>query len=59
MRWPQGFRCLSCAGRTRSRFKRSAAIYYPCSACHPIVPSGQLGGGWPLVARRRRRLCGR
>ncbi|QDI05582.1 IS1595 family transposase [Xanthomonas cerealis pv. cerealis] len=32
-RWPQGFRCPSCAGRARSRFKRGAAIYYQCSAC--------------------------
>ncbi|POR69960.1 transposase [Pseudomonas syringae pv. syringae] len=32
-RWPQGFRCPSCAGRARSRFKRGAAIYSQCSAC--------------------------
>ncbi|WP_146093676.1 transposase, partial [Xanthomonas hyacinthi] len=32
-RWPQGFRCPSCAGRARSRFKRSVAIYYQCRAC--------------------------
>ncbi|PPU14654.1 transposase, partial [Xanthomonas arboricola] len=32
-RWPQGFRCPSCAGRARSRFKRGGAIYSQCSVC--------------------------
>jgi hypothetical protein len=26
-RWPQGFRCPTCDGRTRSRFKRGTTVY--------------------------------
>ncbi|PWK81820.1 transposase [Fulvimonas soli] len=26
-RWPHGFRCPACTGRTRSRFRRGQVIY--------------------------------
>ncbi|MBI8696879.1 IS1595 family transposase [Pseudomonas aeruginosa] len=33
-RWPQGFVCPRCAGSAHSRFKRRAAVYWQCTACH-------------------------
>jgi transposase-like protein len=32
-RWPKGFRCPACDGRTRSSFRREGQIYYQCRAC--------------------------
>ncbi|WP_426683358.1 IS1595 family transposase [Xanthomonas translucens pv. undulosa] len=52
-RWPQGFRCPSCAGRTRSRFKRGAAIYYQCCACRhqTTLMAGTMFEGTKLPLR--------
>ncbi|PPU98537.1 transposase, partial [Xanthomonas hyacinthi] len=52
-RWPQGFRCHSCAGRARSRFKRSAAIYDQCSACRhqTSLIAGTMFAGTKLPLR--------
>ncbi len=43
-RWPNGFRCPACNGRTRSRFQRGQAIYYQCCACRhqTTLTSGTL-----------------
>lgn len=43
-RWPQGFRCPKCEGRTRSRFRRGATVYYQCRACRhqTTLTSGTL-----------------
>lgn len=32
-RWPKGFRCPVCEGRSRSRFRRGQQVYYQCRAC--------------------------
>lgn len=32
-RWPQGFVCPRCAGRTYSQFNRHAHAYWQCTAC--------------------------
>jgi len=33
-RWPQGLVCPRCADTAHSRFQRSGATYWQCSACH-------------------------
>lgn len=44
MRWPQGFRCPACNGRTRSRFRRADRVYYQCRSCRhqTTLTSGTL-----------------
>jgi hypothetical protein len=53
MRWPKGFRCPKCDGRTRSRFRRLGRVYYQCRACRNqvMLTSGTLfeGGKLPLT----------
>jgi hypothetical protein len=46
-RWPQGFRCLACQSRSRSRFRRNGRIYYQCYACRhqTTLVSGTLFEG--------------
>ncbi|KLD73762.1 transposase, partial [Xanthomonas hyacinthi DSM 19077] len=52
-RWPQGFRCPSCAGRARSRFKHSVAIYHQCCACRhqTTLMAGTMFEGTKLPLR--------
>lgn len=52
-RWPQGFRCLACNERRRSRFRRGAQIYYQCRACRhqTTLLSGTLFQGTKLPLR--------
>ena len=44
MRWPQGFRCPACNGRTRSCFRRADRVYYQCRSCRhqTTLTSGTL-----------------
>ncbi|HEX7326007.1 MAG TPA: IS1595 family transposase [Rhodanobacteraceae bacterium] len=32
-RWPHGFRCPQCGGRSRARFRREGRVYYQCRRC--------------------------
>lgn len=50
MRWLQGFRCPTCNGRARSRFRRAGRVYYQCRACRhqTTVTSGTVFAGSKL-----------
>jgi transposase-like protein len=43
-RWPDGFRCPSCGGARRSRFRREGRVYYQCRRCRhqTTLTSGTL-----------------
>lgn len=48
-RWPEGFRCPSCGGRPRSRFRREGRVYYQCRSCRHQTT---LLSGTPLAATK-------